>query len=172
MHGWGLHASAFVWTINFYLTLTLTAVQVLNVGKQAVDRVEQPISGLKVQSARKACRMHLRLLYVDFPKDQMESAGKEMKQRGGGPAAERAALQRLDPELRRLMGGGVLYVRVVSAEDLDLGHKPWIVGGWRHKIKVGILYQGFTVHAAMALWRPWASATNICLLCNHDMACC
>jgi hypothetical protein len=57
-------------------------------------------------------------------------------ERGGGAAASAARDRAQSPHARRLMGGGVLYVRVRSAADLDFSQKSLLLGGWKRNVKV------------------------------------
>jgi hypothetical protein len=84
------------------------------------------------KGSHRPCRLHLRLTYLEFPRGEANRASADTD-----PAT-------LSPAARRVLGGGVLYVRVRCAADLDFSGKTLILGGMRHKVKVKVLFGGQT----------------------------
>ena len=91
----------------------------------------------------KPCRLHLRMTYVDFSKEEVDKATKGHLE--GGRGEESVAIARqlgLSPALQRIVGGGVLYVRIRTATDIDFSQKMMILGGWKHKVKIKVIFGG------------------------------
>lgn len=88
-----------------------------------------------------ACRLHVFMTYQAFPTEQLDRACKA-HMTGAAPTCEEALADNVSPNLRRLLTGGVLFVRVLSASDLDFSKKHKVLGGIGRKIKVKVRYGG------------------------------
>lgn len=106
-------------------------------GKKGEDGEAGAEDAPKSGSHHRPCRLHLRLTYLEFPK---AFKGPTV----GGATADVQRLDQLSPAVRRVLSGGVLYVRVRCAEDLDFSGKSLLLGGLRHKVKVKVRFGGQT----------------------------
>ncbi|KAK9917790.1 hypothetical protein WJX75_008296 [Coccomyxa subellipsoidea] len=98
-----------------------------DVSKEAVDATRRTIGRRKHD---KKCRVHLKVTYYEFRKEELEAAMEEHGGGGGGSGGglQRAPSQSQNREAFNMLMGGVLYVRGRKAHNLS--HKPWYKGGF------------------------------------------
>jgi hypothetical protein len=84
------------------------------------------------------------LSYHEFPASEQEALQRAQRSGVGEAAAEAAAGPSAGPRVHRLLAGGVLYVRVVCASDLDFSKKPLAYGGFKRRVKAKVTFAGET----------------------------
>ena len=110
---------------------------------------------------RRQCQLHVRLTYVEFPRDEVDrfikshfetSSTTEHERVGWGGNEEESRDEagwegegeQVSKAFGRVKDGGALFIRVRTASDLDFSAKSFIIGGWSHKLKVKVTFAGQT----------------------------
>ncbi|EIE27751.1 hypothetical protein COCSUDRAFT_45975 [Coccomyxa subellipsoidea C-169] len=97
--------------------------QVKDVSKEAVDATRRKLGRNKHD---KTCRVHIKVTYYEFRKEEVEAAMEGSQHGPGGPQHMPSQIQ--NKEAFNMLMGGVLYVRGRKAHNLS--HKPWYKGGF------------------------------------------
>ncbi|GAB4814906.1 hypothetical protein N2152v2_001952 [Parachlorella kessleri] len=92
----------------------------------------KPFSLTKDEKRKAGCHLHLQLRFSELSAEDVDAAAKEQQ---GAPGAG-GQLSHLDPHVRNILRGGVLYVRIHKVESL-MG-KAVFRGGWKQAVKIKV----------------------------------